>query len=205
MSSRQVLGLAAWTSLCAAILAGLGAATNDAVEASARRVEFAGVRQLLGAVAYDNDPTSDTLTVNDGGGDPRRVFRAYRAGAPVALVIESVAPGGYGGDIRLLIGVRADGAVLGAQVVEHNETPGLGDRMLPSQSDWLAGFQGKRLGRPPAARWAVKRDGGVFDQFTGATITPRAITAAVKSTLMFVERRHGELWQPGRPANGTAR
>jgi electron transport complex protein RnfG len=90
----------------------------------------------------------------------------------------------------VLLGVDADGRVLGARVLSHAETPGLGDKIEVARDDWILSFDGKSLGEPPRERWAVRKDGGDFDQFSGATITPRAVVSAVKSGLeLFATQR----------------
>jgi Na+-translocating ferredoxin:NAD+ oxidoreductase subunit G len=106
-------------------------------------------------------------------------------------VLDVVAPDGYAGPIHLLVAIAADGSVLGVRVTAHKETPGLGDPIDVRKSDWITRFTGRSLANPASDRWAVKRDGGDFDQFASATITPRAVIAAVERTLQLV-RRHGD-------------
>ena len=103
---------------------------------------------------------------------------------------------GYGGDIRLLLGVDADGRLLGVRVLSHAETPGLGDKIETAKSGWALGFDGLSLGNPPVDRWKVKKDGGRFDQFSGATITPRAVVAAVRRGLEFFARQKAVILAP---------
>lgn len=117
-------------------------------------------------------------------------FRARRDGEVVAVAIPVVTHRGYSGDIRLLVGVTVDGEITGVRVLEQRETPGLGDKIKADKTDWIQGFSGRRLGAPPAEDWAVKKDGGVFDQFTGATVSPRAVVGAVKDVLEYVDRHH---------------
>ncbi|MFW6258054.1 MAG: RnfABCDGE type electron transport complex subunit G, partial [Halochromatium sp.] len=120
---------------------------------------------------------------------------------PVALILEPIVPDGYAGPIKLLVSVLRDGTLGGVRVIEHHETPGLGDKIEERKDDWIVEqFEGRSLGEPPLEQWKVKRDGGVFDQFTGATITPRSVVNAVKGTLLFVQR-HGETLY-ARPAEG---
>jgi electron transport complex protein RnfG len=122
----------------------------------------------------------------------------------VAAVFSVVARGGYAGDIELLVGVRADGRVAGVRVVEHHETPGLGDGIEADKSDWIRGFDGRSLGDPPREDWAVRRDGGDFDQFTGATITPRAVVEAVRDTLIYFEDHRDQVFAQNRQNPGEA-
>jgi len=121
-------------------------------------------------------------------------FRARRDDDVVAVAIPVVTSRGYSGDIRLLVGVDAAGEVLGVRVLQQNETPGLGDKITADRSDWILDFLGRRLGDPPAEEWKVKKDGGVFDQFTGATVSPRAVVGAVRDALEYVRRHHGILF-----------
>lgn len=114
-------------------------------------------------------------------------WRARRANEPVAVVLQFNAVKGYNGDIRLLAGINADGTLRGVRVVSHKETPGLGDGIEIEKSDWIRDFVGKSLADPQSEKWSVSRDGGDFDQFTGATITPRAVVDAVRMALEFFE------------------
>lgn len=144
---------------------------------------------------YDNDPQADRIDVVApawlGSEDALTVRRARNDGRVVALLLEAVAPDGYNGDIRLLVGVDAEGRVIGVRVVEHGETPGLGDPIEIARGPWITGFDRRSLRDPAADAWRVRRDGGAFDQLAGATITPRAVVGAVRRALQFVET-HGE-------------
>jgi len=144
---------------------------------------------------YDNDPQADRIDVVApawlGSEDALAVRRARDDGRVEALLLEAVAPDGYNGDIRLLVGVDAEGRVIGVRVVEHGETPGLGDPIEIARGPWITGFDGRSLHDPSEDAWRVRRDGGAFDQLAGATITPRAVVGAVRRALQFVET-HGE-------------
>lgn len=109
------------------------------------------------------------------------------------------APDGYNGDIRLLIGINAAGSILGVRVISHRETPGLGDPIEAEKSDWIHGFKQKSLKTPQSSGWAVKKDGGEFDQFTGATISPRAVVRAVHTTLLYFKANKQALFVPKEP------
>ena len=123
--------------------------------------------------------------------------------APVAVVLALIAPDGYGGPIKLLVGINADGSLAGVRVVNHHETPGLGDAIDTRRSNWILGFTGRSLGDPSPAQWAVRKDGGVFDQFTGATITPRAVVKAVKRALVYFEAHRDTLFADGKTPEET--
>ena len=144
---------------------------------------------LVPPQSYDNDPLTDTLQVSSpdllGTATPVTAYRMRRAGTPVAVAIRAVAPDGYRGPLELLVVIAPDGKLIGVRVIRHNETPGLGDAFENRDADWLTRFRGLSLTNPPQQRWTVRRDGGDFDAFTGATITPRAIVKAVRRTLEF--------------------
>ncbi len=148
---------------------------------------------------FDNDPLEDQIQVSARellGADRTRVHRARQGKEAVAVILDPVVPDGYAGPIQLLVSVLRDGTVGGVRVLFHHETPGLGDKIEERKSDWVLGFDGKSLSNPTPEGWAVKRDGGEFDQFTGATITPRAIVNAVKNTLIYVQQQGDTLFIP---------
>ena len=140
------------------------------------------IQQLLKPGSYDNDPSQNRVYVNDaalGTAESKAIYRATLTGKPSGSVIEAVAPDGYSGDIHLLVGVTYHGDVVGVRVTHHRETPGLGDDIEQRRSDWIMSFDNLKQGEMAANDWQVKKDGGQFDQFTGATITPRAVVSAV--------------------------
>lgn len=146
-----------------------------------------GLQALIPAGIYDNDLLAAAIEVDSPqlGLRPVAVYLARQAGRPAAAVFAPVAPDGYGGDIHLLVAVKVDGTLAGVRVLAHKETPGLGDLIEEDKSRWIFGFNGLSLGNPPEKLWRVKRDGGAFDQFAGATVTPRAVVKAVKNTLLY--------------------
>ncbi len=148
---------------------------------------------------YDNAPLEDLIQVSAReflGAESTRVYRVRKSGEPTAVILDPVVPDGYAGPIQLLVSVLRDGSVGGVRVLFHHETPGLGDKIEERKSDWVLSFDGKSLSNPMPEGWAVKRDGGEFDQFTGATITPRAIVQAVKNTLIYVQQQGDALFKP---------
>lgn len=178
----------------AVLLAGTWVLTRDRIAESERQAQLQALEIVLPAPRYDNDPIADGVRVLAPAwlGQPEaRVFRARLGGEPSALVFESTAPDGYAGPIRLLVAVDLSGTVLGVRVTGHQETPGLGDDIEAARSDWIRGFGGRSLADPVRRRWRVQRDGGYFPQFAGATLTPRAVVAAVRRTLDF-EAAHGD-------------
>jgi electron transport complex protein RnfG len=166
--------------------------TASAIEENERQVLLRNLHALLPPQELDNDIATDTRELPPspllGTDSSSLVYRARLDGEPVAAVFNSVAPNGYNGSIHLLVGVYVDGSLAGVRVVKHSETPGLGDAIERRKSSWIEGFDGKSLTKPGADGWRVKRDGGVFDQLTGATITPRAVVQAVHNTLLYYQR-----------------
>ncbi len=155
--------------------------------------------QVLPANFSDNDLLNDTVTLSDAAGAPVKVYRARKGGA-VQGVIYQVTGKGYAGPIAIVMSVDRAGTILGVRVTRHTETPGLGDKIETAKSDWVLGFNGKSLGQSASQRWAVKKDGGEFDQFTGATITPRAVVKAVKQGLEFFAAHRTELLEDAKAA-----
>lgn len=192
--------------VCGALLVAVTwESTAQRIAANERAFLLRSLADVLPEHGYDNAIHEDAITVTDallGTTAPVAVYRARLRGRPVALVLAPVAPGGYSGPIRLLVGVLADGTISGVRVVGHRETPGLGDRIEVERDDWVLGFDGRSLGQPPRERWAVRRDGGVFDQFTGATITPRAVVSAVRDALVYFEAHRDALFAA--PAGASA-
>ncbi len=180
---------------------GLVAVTHDLTEerivANEHAARLREVRAIIPMERLDNDPFRDVVEVPARdllGVESIPVYRIRGDGEPLAVVLEPVAQDGYAGPIRLIVSVLADGTMGGVRVLAHRETPGLGDKIELAKSDWLRGFEGKSLGNPPLAEWKVKRDGGAFDQFSGATITPRAIVRTVKDTLLLVRQQGPRLY-----------
>jgi electron transport complex protein RnfG len=196
MSSRQILLSGIFLFLFAMVGTSFVAVTEHntraAIADNERRVLLRNLHALLPADTLDNDIVADTLMIPPsellGTESESLVYRARLRGEPVAAIFNSVAPNGYSGKIHLLIGVYIDGKIAGVRAVKHAETPGLGDALEIQKSNWVLDFNGKSLDNPTRTQWLVKRDGGVFDQFTGATISPRAVVQAVKKTLLYYEQ-----------------
>ena len=190
-----VLGLVALVVTLA--LAGTQLLTREQIAAQQRAAEARAYNEILPPARYDNALLDDFRLVEDrellGPQQPRKILVARLGGEAQAVIVPATAPDGYGGAIELIVGINADGTLAGVRVVAHKETPGLGDKIDARKSRWIDAFAGRSLGDPAPAQWAVKKDGGAFDQFTGATITPRAVTAAVKRTLQYFEANRDAL------------
>ncbi len=193
INRRQILISGAFLWLFAVIGTTLVAttefATRDAIAENERRVLLRNLHALLPPERLDNDIASDIVEVPAsellGTTERTSVYRARRQGEPVAAIFNAIAPNGYSGKIHLLVGVYVDGRIAGVRVVKHAETPGLGDAIEIRKSTWIKSFDGKSLTDPEPPGWRVRRDGGEFDQLTGATITPRAVVTAVRNTLVY--------------------
>ena len=166
--------------------------TADAIRQRADDDKRASLDQVIPAGLHDNNPLTDTLTLADREGKPVTVFRASR-GRKVTAVAYEIAGSGYAGEVRLMLGVDAEGRVLGVRPLAHKETPGLGDKIEPAKTDWISRFTGLSLGNPPVEKWKVKNDGGQFDQFSGATITPRGVVGAIRGGLEFFAANKAKL------------
>lgn len=162
--------------------------TREGIAANEQAELFSQMAALLPADSFDNALLTDVTAVVDarlGTKQPVPVYRLRKAGQPVAVVISPTATDGYNGSISLLVAIKADGVLAGVRVIRHRETPGLGDAIETSKSNWIRQMNGRSLEHPPPARWQVRRDGGDFDQLAGATITSRAVIKSVRQTLEF--------------------
>lgn len=187
----------ATTALLLMLFAVIGAAlvgfiydnTYETIKYNEQQALLKQLNNIVPASDYDNDLLSDTLELaadhNLGTSEISTAYRARKQGKNVAVVFSAIAPNGYNGSIHLLVGVYNDGNLAGVRVVKHRETPGLGDAIEARRSDWILDFNDKSLAKLNDKQWKVKRDGGVFDQFTGATITPRAVVKAVHLALLY--------------------
>jgi Na+-translocating ferredoxin:NAD+ oxidoreductase subunit G len=157
------------------------------------------LNSLISTDLYDNDLLADKIEITDkenlGTTSPVTFYRARKQNQPQAILFMPVAPDGYGGSIQLLVGITIEGTLLGVRVLSHQETPGLGDLIEEKRSPWIYSFNGFSLEYPPLEKWNVKKDGGIFDQFTGATITPRAIVKTVKKSLLYFHAQKDKLFQ----------
>ncbi len=190
----QVVLLGGVTLVTTAALALADKATSaDIAAAQARDMQQSLVQVLPGK--YDNDLLKDTLVLNGPNGEVT-VYRARRAGRVEAVVFK-VSGNGYAGPIDCMMGIDRNGHITGVRVIKHKETPGLGDKIEPAKSRWIYAFDDKSLGDPPVEKWAVKKDGGVFDQFAGATITPRGVVKAVKGGMEFFDKQKEKLLDEG--------
>lgn len=172
--------------------------TRERIHENQRQATLRAIAAVVPEQSFNNDILTDTLslpaTAALGTTETTTVYRARRDQTPVAAVLNVIAPNGYSGSIHMLVGIYYDGTLSGVRVISHRETPGLGDKIDERRDDWILQFSGLSLQNPPTVRWKVKRDGGSFDQFTGATITPRAVVSAVQQALLYFEEHRDRLF-----------
>ncbi|GLS91987.1 electron transport complex subunit G [Psychromonas marina] len=196
--SRNAFLLAAFAIICTAAVATVNVLTKPVIAKQEQLALLKTINQLIPEEVYDNDIFASCFVINDdellGKGQTQQVFVAKQANKPVAVMLETSTFRGYAGEIKLAIGIFADGKVAGVRVIRHTETPGLGDKIQTNKSEWIYGFNGKQYQKSQDARWEVKKNGGDIDAFTGATITPRAVTLAVKDALIYFQKNSDKLF-----------
>jgi len=185
------LALALFGLVTSALVAVTHESTKERIAENEKQALLKGLYEIVPPDRLDNDIYNDFITVQAAGlgyrGQLATIYRARRGEVPVAAILNVVAPDGYSGAIKMLVGVNFDGTLAGVRVIDHKETPGLGDAVDERKSNWITHFDGLSLRNPMPEQWKVKKDGGQFDQFTGATITPRAVVKAVRKSLEYYE------------------
>ena len=165
--------------------------TLDRIESNEQEAMMKTLMEVVDKKSHDNDLLNDKIELPKEGfnsSEPVTVYRARKQGQPSAAIFVTNTLKGYKGSIKIVVGVRTDKSLSGVRVLQHNETPGLGDKMETRKSPWIRGFDNTSLGQPSLSQWKVKKDNGYFDQFTGATITPRAIVGAVRDVLIWANK-----------------
>jgi len=193
---RNGIILAAFALATTALLAITHKLTQPVIQHQQQSQLLDTLNQIIDSNSYDNQLQHDCTLITApqffGNDQPKHVYRALKQQQPSALAVETTAPDGYSGSIELLVGINAQQQVTGVRVLAHKETPGLGDKVDLRIDDWILSFNGKSLLNPQ--NWSVKKDGGSFDQFTGATITPRAVVKAVNKTLLYSQKNWQQLF-----------
>ncbi|MGS2724090.1 electron transport complex subunit RsxG [Porticoccus sp. GXU_MW_L64] len=193
------------------LLATTYTATKDNIALAQRQAEQKALLEILPLDQHSNDLLMDVVPIPEqhrellGLQQGGRIHIGRDATGNVTTVIfPTVAADGYSGAIKLIVGIHVDGTIAGVRITEHRETPGLGDKVELKKSDWVLGFNGKSLFQQGIGAWAVKKDGGEFDQFTGATITPRAVVNQIRQALYYFEQdKERLLEQAGRSTDGA--
>lgn len=196
---KSALSLSLFTLVGVGLLLGVKILTAEKISAAERQTILDNFSQVMPLDDYSNDPLLDTKKVVNlehlGTSEPVTVYRFRQNEQPAGLILQTIATDGYSGNIVILVGVFYDGRVAGVRVLQHKETPGLGDKIEIKKSAWIQSFDGRNLRAENAPRWRVRKDGGDFDQFTGATITPRAVVKAVRNTLEFINQQGDALYE----------
>lgn len=198
--SRNSITLSIFALVTAGILAVIFTATNERIALQEKIAAEKALLEIIPRVRHDNDMLASTWDIPIALAhalslaERASIHIATSNNRPIAAIIPSVAPDGYSGAIKMLVGINIDGTIAGVRVVHHKETPGLGDKVDLAKSSWILGFNDRSLTAPEKAGWKVKKDGGEFDQFTGATITPRAVVQQVQKTLLFFEQHKQEIF-----------
>lgn len=191
--SYQAVLLGVTALLASATLAFAYLQTGPLIEQQAAADLTASLKAAIPGIDYDNDLLTDQVIINAGVGSTTTIVYRARQNGEVMAVVYQVIGKGYAGDITAVMGLDRDGHITTVRVVSHRETPGLGDKIEQAKSPWINSFIGKGLDHPDAKGWHVRKDGGEFDQFSGATITPRALVAAVKEGLDLYAAHHEEI------------
>lgn len=195
--SYQSLLLAGFALLASALLGLADYNTRDDIKLRLEEDLRASLAEVVPESLYDNNLLKDTVYIDSAkdalDAEKTLVYLARKEGKVNAVSFRLIAPGGYSGAINLIMGIDRNGNILGVRVISHAETPGLGDKIEVTKSNWILSFEGHSLQNLTIEQWAVKKDGGLFDQFSGATITPRAIVKAVYQGLNFFKNHQAEI------------
>ncbi|MEL0630232.1 electron transport complex subunit RsxG [Psychromonas aquatilis] len=204
--SRNALLLAIFSVVCTGAIALINVLTQPLILEQQQIALQNNINELIKENEYDNKIIESCFMVTDpmllGDKEPKQVFIATKENQPVAALIQTNTFKGYSGEIKLLVGIYENGSVAGVRINSHTETPGLGDKIQTNKSDWIYSFDGKEYTEETKSQWAVKKDGGTFDAFTGATITPRAVVDAVKDTLLFFQKNKETLFNTASTCGG---
>lgn len=195
---KNALFLALFALACTLVVATTAHLTRDKISQQAERQLLKTLSTIIDPKLHNNNIYQDCVLVQDsalGGLNEHPVYLATQDNTPVAAALTVIASDGYNGNITLLVAINIDGSVSGVRTLSHQETPGLGDKIETRKSDWILSFEGKKLIGNNDNRWAVSKDGGMFDQFTGATITPRAVIKAVTQSLHYFKEHQNTLFE----------
>ncbi|MES2675701.1 MAG: electron transport complex subunit RsxG [Pseudomonadota bacterium] len=199
--SKNSLLLGAFALVTTAVLAFTAEFTKERIAQAERAAQQKALFEIVPRNTHDNDMLVDTINVPEaawaglGLKSGGKIYVARHVDEAIAIIVPAVAPDGYSGDIRMVIGINVDGSIAGVRIIDHHETPGLGDKVDIKKAPWVLAFNGKSSNAPDLSRWKVKKDGGDFDQFAGATITPRAVVNQIRQVLEFVDAHRDELFK----------
>ena len=185
---KPALLLAAFAFLGVLLLDLINQQTQQRITDNEREALMQQLMQVVDKGSHDNELLTDSIVLPGKlfhSSQPVTVYRARKNGNPSAAIFVTTTDRGYQGSIRIVVGIRMNKTVSGVRIVQHNETPGLGDKIELQKSPWILSFNNTSLQHPDLSHWRVKKDAGYFDQFTGATITPRAVVGAVRDVLVW--------------------
>jgi len=163
--------------------------TEHKIQENEHQALLQSLQSVLTPELYDNKLSENSIQLGD-----ITLYRAYKASRPTAVIIKSTTHQGYSGDIQLLTALDINGSIIAVRILNHQETPGLGDKIELKKSNWLLNFSHKTKDDMQSSTWAVKRDQGQFDQFTGATITPRAVVNEIKKVGLFFQNNKTQIF-----------
>lgn len=202
---RPVASLVLFTLVGTALVAITADLAQERIAANQAQQAIKTLLPLLPEGGYNNQPHLDTIEISApdffGTDRPQTIYRVRLNENPVAAILTVTAPDGYIAPIQLLVAIDAGGRIMGVRALQHQETPGLGDKIEVSKHDWIRGFSGRDLNDPVRSAWAVRADAGQFDQITGATITSRTVVSAVRDALIyFAEHKQAIFSAPAQAA-----
>lgn len=203
MSDKSVIKtgvtLATIAAICTALVAATYQMTAERIAANEKELLEQSLQPALGGISFDGNVSESRIVLQPPhelpGNEPAIIYRVFAEEQPVAALIAVTARDGFSGPIRILVGVEFDGRVSGVRILQHRETPGLGDKIESARSDWVFQFDKSSIGDPVTTQWAIKGDGGDFDQLTGASVTPRAIIKAIRDTLLYFDAHRDEIFE----------
>lgn len=192
----NLAGLAGIAFTVVVLIGGAWQYTRQQIADNEARRTLAEISAVLPPDLYDNEPHRDRVLLDTGSGELLPVYRARWNGAPVGAALTIIAPDGFVGPIRLLVGIAADGRVLGVRVAAHSETPGIGDAIESGKSTWLRVFNGRSLGDPSEPLWNVRAESGEFDAIAGATMSSRSVVGGVRRAVQYFAAHRDEIFIP---------
>ena len=189
--AKTGLTLAFIAAICTALVAATYQLTAERIAANEKALLEQSLAPALSGIFYEGSVSESRVVIPPPhdlpGSDAAIIYRVFADEEPVAALFVVSARDGFSGPIRILLGIKYDGTVTGVRILQHRETPGLGDRIESTRSDWVLQFDGRSMGDPVVTGWAIKNDGGEFDQLTGASVTPRAVIKAIRDTMIYFD------------------
>jgi len=208
---KNAVVLAIFAIVCTAVVGIVHLLTKEKIELQKQQQLLDRLAQVIDPQTYNNKIIEDCIMISHSTTNESTPINNQTAHAayiasynenPVAMAITATAPDGYNGNIDMIVGITINGVISGVRVLSHNETPGLGDKIEIKRHPWITSFVDKKIEETPDPRWNVNKDGGMFDQFTGATITPRAVVKTVHKTLVFFNENKENLFNQPKNCGG---